>query len=118
MKDKIKGKSMNELMCSEKIEFRWWLLAIITFLYSISFLFLFYLSFLSLMIFSGPNISILKGWSFVFLCLSIPLAIPISLCFMWSKYSQSQYLKAYFYCIVPLIIFKVNYFLIRLFYSL
>ncbi len=66
------------------------------------------------MAFDNPHMTNFVGLLFIFLFLCIPLSIPVSIFFMWRRYFQMQYSKAFFHCSVPIITALVNYLLIEL----
>jgi hypothetical protein len=52
-------------------------------------------------------------WMNGFFKLLIPLSIPISIYFIWSRYLLEQYKKTYFFCVLPLITFLVVSFVLE-----
>lgn len=75
-----------------------------TIIYCLLFPFLFMFAAVSTMIFDDPGMSTPLGLSIIFLCFCIPLSIPFTFYFIWSRYSQGEYRKSRQYCLIPLYI--------------
>lgn len=99
-----------DLLKQQKTTKRW--IWIMTLFYAIPFPFLLYASLFSVAILNPSGIKFLQ-WTFILLCLSIPLSIPLSIFFMWHQYFQKKYSQAYFYLVLPIIIAVTSYFLIE-----
>lgn len=56
----------------------------------------------SIMVFDSPSISVPFGLSIIFLCFCVPLSIPLTFYFAWSRYSQGKYKKSRQFCLLPL----------------
>lgn len=95
-----------DLLKQQKITKRW--IWIMTLFYAIPFPFLLYASLFSVAILNPSCIKFLQ-WTFILLCLSIPLSIF----FMWHQYFQKKYSQACFYLVLPIIIAVTSYFLIE-----
>lgn len=98
----------------EKRSTKKWL-SISTIFYICLFPFLFYFSLFSFMVFDNPNMTTVMGIFFIFLFLTIPISIPVSVFLMWRRYFQMQYSKASFHCCIPIITLVASYFLIDFF---
>lgn len=93
---------------------KWWILTM-TLLYLVAFPVLLYASFFSVAVLeSASAIKEFFQLIFVFVCFCVPLSIPLSIYFMWRRYFQREYKKAYFYCAVPIVTSIVVYVLIQL----
>lgn len=99
-----------DLLKQQKTTKRW--IWIMTLFYAIPFPFLLYSSLFSVAILNPSGIKFLQ-WTFILLCLSIPLSIPLSIFFMWHQYFQKKYSQACFYLVLPIIIAVTSYFLIE-----
>lgn len=75
-----------------------------TIIYLILFPLLFMFAVTSIMIFDSPRMSVLFGLSIIFLCFCVPLSIPFTFYFVWSRYSQGKYKKSRQFCLLPLYI--------------
>jgi hypothetical protein len=98
------------LLENQKTTKRW--IWIMTLIYLVPFPILLYASLFSVAILEPTGSKFLQV-TFIALCLSIPLSIPPSIYFMWRRYFQRKYPKARFYCVVPIVISVVCYFLIE-----
>lgn len=84
-------------------------LAITSILYLIFSPIIFILFYLFLWLFTVNSQSFFIRTTIEFLLICIPLSVPISIFFMWLRYFQKQYTKAYFHTGVPIVIGIVNY---------
>ena len=82
-----------------------WIARFFTFLYIVFFPFFFYMGMLSSMILQSPSKTVLVCLTFIFLTFLPSLSMPISIYFIWSRYSQSLYKKMYFFCALPVLVF-------------
>ena len=55
----------------------------------------------SIMIFDIPVCQTPFGLSIIFLCFCVPLSIPFTFYFVWSRYSQGEYKKSRQFCLIP-----------------
>src|SRR3984957_3259968 len=78
---------------------------IATIVYLVLFPFLFMFAATSIMIFDSPSMSVPFGLSVIFLCFCVPLSIPFTFYFVWSRYSQGEYKKSRHFCLIPFYIF-------------
>ena len=98
------------LLKNQKTTIRW--IWIMTLLYLVPFPILLYASLFSVAILEPSGTKSLQV-IFIVLCLSAPLSILPSVYFMWRRYFQREYLKARFYCVVPIATGILCYFLIE-----
>ena len=89
-------------------------LSIVTFFYLLALPFVLYMHLFSMMVFGNPNMTPFGGLTIIGLALTIPTSIPIAIFFMWRRFNQRQYSKAYFYCITPFLVGFVSYGLIEI----
>jgi hypothetical protein len=82
-----------------------------TVLYLVLFPFICYIALISVLV-TIDKTPFLK-WMNVIYHLLILLSIPISIYFIWSRYSLEQYKKTYFFCVLPLVTFLVVSFVLR-----
>ncbi len=82
---------------------------ITTIIYLVLFPFLFMFATTSIMIFDSPSMSVLFGLSIIFLCFCVPLSIPFTFYFIWSRYSQGEYRKSRRFCLLPLYIAMIAF---------
>ncbi len=75
-----------------------------TIIYCLLFPFLFMFAAASAMIFDDPSMPTPLGLSIIFLCFCIPLSIPFTFYFVWSRYSQGEYKKSRQFCLIPMYI--------------
>lgn len=83
---------------------------IATIIYLLLFPFLVMFAGASTMVFDSPSMTITYGLSIIFLSLCIPLSIPITLYFVWSRYSQDKYKISRLFCLIPFCIAVVTFF--------
>jgi len=96
---------MNIAFCAEKDrrktkKYAW----TATTIYCLLFPFLLMTAAASAMIFDDPSMPTPLGLSVIFLCFCIPLSIPFTFYFVWSRYSQGEYKKSRQFCLIPLYI--------------
>ncbi len=96
---------MNVSFCTEKDRkktkrYAW----AATIIYCLLFPFLFMFAAASTMIFDDSSMPVSLGLSIIFLCFCIPLSIPFTFYFVWSRYSQGEYKKSRQFCLIPLYI--------------
>lgn len=72
-----------------------------TIIYCLLFPFLFMFAVASAMIFDDPSMPTPLGLSVIFFCFCIPLSIPFTFYFVWSRYSQGEYKKSRQFCLIP-----------------
>lgn len=72
-----------------------------TIIYCLLFPFLFMFAAASAMIFDDPSMPTPLGLSIIFLCFCVPLSIPFTFYFVWSRYSQGEYKKSRQFCLIP-----------------
>ncbi len=93
---------MNVVACDEKERKKTkrcaWTATII---YCVLFPFLFMFAAASAMIFDDPSMPTPLGLSIIFLCFCVPLSIPFTFYFVWSRYSQGEYKKSRQFCLIP-----------------
>ena len=77
---------------------------IATVIYLILFPFFFMFAVTNIMIFDSPSMSVPFGLSIIFLFFCIPLSIPFTFYFVWSRYSQGKYKRSRQLCQLPLYI--------------
>jgi hypothetical protein len=82
---------------------------IATCFYSLIFFPYFYASLFSLAIFASPNMTLIRGLIFIGLFLTVPISLLFSIFFMWRKFNQKQYSRAYFYCVLPILVGFICY---------
>ena len=87
---------------------------IATCLYLLIFFPYFYASLFSLMIFDNPNMTLIRGWTIIGLFLTVPVSLLVAIFFMWRKFEQKQYSRAYFYCGLPLLVGFICYGLVEI----
>jgi hypothetical protein len=75
-----------------------------TVIYCLLFPFLFMFAAASVMIFDSPSMPVPLGLSIIFLYFCVPLSIPFTFYFVWSRYSQGEYKKSRQFCLIPLYI--------------
>ncbi len=80
---------------------------IVTVIYLVLFPFLFLFAATSVMIFDSPGMSLPFGLPIIFLYFCIPLSIPFTFYFVWSRYSQGEYKKSRRFCLLPVYIFII-----------
>jgi threonine/homoserine/homoserine lactone efflux protein len=78
-----------------------WGLIFCTAIYTLLFPFLFYMALLSAMVSDNPRITSFFVGVIMLIVLCIPLSIPISIYFMWSRYFRKQYDKARLFSWIP-----------------
>lgn len=74
---------------------------IATIIYVLLFPVLFMLALASFMIFDSPSMTIPAGLSIIFMYFCVPLSIPPTIYFVWSKYSKGDYKRSLQLCWVP-----------------
>jgi hypothetical protein len=80
-----------------------------TCLYLLIFFPYFYISLFSLAIFGVPDTTLSRGLIIVGLFLTVPFSLLFSIFFMWRKFDQKQYSRAYFYFVLPLLVGLICY---------
>jgi hypothetical protein len=75
-----------------------------TIIYFLLFPFLFMFAAASVMIFDSPSMPVPLGLSIIFLYFCMPLSIPFTFYFIWSRYSRGEYKKSRQFCLIPLYI--------------
>jgi hypothetical protein len=96
----------------EQTTTRRWIWAVML-LYLIPFPFLLYGSLFSVAILN-PSGSKVFQMTFIFLFLSVPVSIPVSIYFMWRRYFQKRYSAVRFYFALPIITTIFCYYLIKI----
>ncbi len=81
----------------------------VTIIYLLLFPFLFMCAAASAMIFDDSSMPVALGLSIIFLCLCIPLSIPFTLYFVWSRYLHGEYKKSRQSCLIPLYILIITF---------
>lgn len=76
-------------------------LILCTVIYVLLFPFLLYMALLSSMVSDSPRITPFFVGVIMFIVFCIPLSIPISIYFMWSRYFREQYGKARLFSYIP-----------------
>jgi hypothetical protein len=76
-------------------------LILCTVIYVLLFPFLLYMALLSSMVSDSPRITPFFVGVIMFIVFCIPLSIPISIYFMWSRYFREQYGKARLFSCIP-----------------
>lgn len=90
---------MNTSSSERKKTKRWaWITTIV---YLILFPFLLMLAFASVMVFDRPNTPIAFGLGLIFIYFLMPLSIPCTLYFVWSRYVQGDYKQSQRYYWMP-----------------
>ena len=82
---------------------------IATIIYLVLLPFLFMFAATSIMIFDSPSMSVFFGLSIIFLCFCVPLSIPFTFYFVWSRYSQGKYKESRQFCLLPLYIAMIAF---------
>lgn len=99
----FKRVGMNIASCAKKDRRKTkkcaWLATII---YCLLFPFLLVFAAASAMIFDDPSMPTPLGLSVIFLCFCVPLSIPFTFYFVWSRYSQGEYKRSRQFCLIPL----------------
>ena len=81
-----------------------------TIIYLILLPFLFMFAATSIMIFDSPSMSVPFGLSIIFFCFCVPLSIPFTFYFVWSRYLRGEYKKSCQFCLLPLYIAAITFF--------
>ena len=76
-----------------------------TIIYLVLFPFLFMLAGASILVFDSPSMPIPLGLSIIFVYFCVPLSIPISVYFVWSRYLRGDYQESRRFCLMPLYFF-------------
>ena len=63
-------------------------------------------------LFENPRIATTLGFSIVSLTLLIPLSMPVSIYFIWSKYQQGLHEQVGFFCALPVAVFMGTIFIV------
>jgi Mn2+/Fe2+ NRAMP family transporter len=70
--------------------------------------FVFMLAVASIMVFDSPSMTVAIGLSIIFMYFCVPLSIPVTLYLVWSRYSQGDYKKSRWCCLMPLCVFTLT----------
>ena len=84
-------------------------LTTMTVLYLLIFPFVLYMHLFSVMVFDNPNMTRFGGLTIIGLALTIPLSIPVANFLMWRRFDQKQYSKAWFHCLLPILVGFISY---------
>ena len=60
-------------------------------------------AYLSPFVFHSPRITVIGGFTFVFLAWLLPLSIPVSIFRMWANYNQERYHRVRVFWVLPIL---------------